>query len=296
MKHKKIYYLLSAFILTIVVMGVIATQPANYLTMDVNPSIEIVTNRLDRVVEINPLNDDAKELLKDFQPKDRSLERTVNDLVDLMILTGHIKGGEDNFVMITVADDSVDNKLVDKVNRTINAMLQNKQIEATILNQAIAKSDRDKKQTGVQLAAQRLQEIDGSLTAEQLGSMTVKEIIHYSKENNIPIESLFKIAAGDIDKVAGERTIISREDAKKIALEKINGEIIKLELDCYGDDGPEYEIEILSDGVKYEIEIDAYTGKIREFERDDDDFDDDDYKNKTTPKLQSQPAKSLTLK
>lgn len=83
---------------------------------------------------------------------------------------------------------------------------------------------------------------------------------------------------------------------KKIALEKINGEIIKLELDCYGDDGPEYEIEILSDGVKYEIEIDAYTGKIREFERDDDDFDDDDYKNKTTPKLQSQPAKSLTLK
>lgn len=215
MKHKKIYYLLSAFILTIVVMGVIATQPANYLTMDVNPSIEIVTNRLDKVVEINPLNDDAKELLKDFQPKDRSLERTVNDLVDLMILTGHIKGGEDNFVMITVADDSVDNKLVDKVNRTINAMLQNKQIEATILNQAIAKSDRDKKQTGVQLAAQRLQEIDGSLTAEQLGSMTVKEIIHYSKENNIPIESLFKIAAGDIDKVAGERTIISREDAKK---------------------------------------------------------------------------------
>ena len=100
----------------------------------------------------------------DFNPRDKNLETTVNDLVDLMILTGHIKGGEDNFVMITVSDDSVDNRLVDKVNRAIKAMLENKQIEATILNQAIAKADRgDEKRTGVQLAAQRLQEIDGSL-------------------------------------------------------------------------------------------------------------------------------------
>ena len=34
--------------------------------------------------------------------------------------------------MITVADDTVDNKLVDKVNRAIKAMLENKQIEANI--------------------------------------------------------------------------------------------------------------------------------------------------------------------
>ena len=33
--------------------------------------------------------------------------------------------------------------------------------------------------------------------------------------------------------------------------------------DLHDDDGPEYEIEILSDGVKYEFEIDAYTGEIR---------------------------------
>lgn len=37
--------------------------------MDVNPSIELATTRPDRVVEINPLNKDAKELLEDFKPK-----------------------------------------------------------------------------------------------------------------------------------------------------------------------------------------------------------------------------------
>ena len=272
MRHKKVLYALPIFILALIVVGVVATQPVNSLTMDINPSIEIVTNRLDRVVEINPLNDDAKELLKEFSSKDKNLESTVNDLVDLMILTGHIKGGQDNYVMITVADDSADNKLVDKVNRAINAMLENKQIEATILNQAIARGERGEKQTGVQLAAQRLQEIDGSLTVEQIGSMTVRELIHYSKEHNIPIENLFKVAVGDIDKVVEGRAMISREEAERIALDKVSGEIIKMELDdLRDDDGPEYEIEILSDGIKYEIEIDAYTGEIKEFEGDDDD-------------------------
>ena len=97
--------------------------------------------------------------------------------MDLLILTGHIRGGEDNIVMITVKDDSVDSRLVNKVNQAIQAMLENKQIEATILNQAIASSDRDANQTGVQLAAKRIQEMDERLTAEEIESMTVKELI-----------------------------------------------------------------------------------------------------------------------
>ena len=158
-------------------------------------------------------------------------------------------------------------------------LLENKQIEATILNQAIARGNRDQKQTGVQLAAQRLEEIDGDLTAEQIGSMTVKELIHYSKENNLPIENLFKVAAGDIDGAIEGRAMISKEEAQKIALERVNGQIIKVELDdLRDDDGPEYEIKILSGEVKYELEIDAFTGEIREVEKDDDrdnDRDDD---------------------
>lgn len=236
----KIIIALSILVISLAAVGYVVTQPVNSLTMDVNPSIEIVTNRLDRVVEINPLNADAEELLKDFNPRDKNLEKTVNDLVDL---------------------------------------LENKQIEATILNQAIARGNRDQKQTGVQLAAQRLEEIDGDLTAEQIGSMTVKELIHYSKENNLPIENLFKVAAGDIDGAIEGRAMISKEEAQKIALERVNDQIIKVELDdLRDDDGPEYEIKILSGEVKYELEIDAFTGEIREVEKDDDrdnDRDDD---------------------
>ena len=198
MKFNKTFYVLPIIIFAIAIVWVVATQPVNSLTMDVNPSIEILTNRLDRVVEINPLNDDARELLKSFELKDRNLERTVNDLVDLMILKGYIRGGEDNIVMITVADDSVDNRLVDKVNRAIQAMLENKQIEATVLNQAIANSDKGENLTGYswQLSGfKQWRTIDGRAKE----SVTVKELIQHSNEQNIAIDSLFKVAAGDIN-------------------------------------------------------------------------------------------------
>jgi uncharacterized membrane protein YkoI len=280
MRFKKAFYVLPIIILAVAVVGVVLTRPANSLTMDVNPSIEIITNRLDRVVEIKPLNNDARDLLEDFDPGNRNLESTVNDLVDLLILTGHIRGGEDNIVMITVKDDSVDSRLVNKVNQAIQAMLENKQIEATILNQAIASSDRDANQTGVQLAAKRIQEMDERLTAEEIESMTVKELIQYSNKNNIAIESLFRVVAGNINESTSSGAVISREKAKEIALAQVNGEIIKIELDdLHDDDDPEYEIKILADGVIYEIEIDAYTGRVVKFERDDDDDSEPGRKN-----------------
>jgi len=269
MKFKKKFYVIPIIALAIAIVRIYVTLPANSLTIDVNPSIEIVTNRLERVVELKPLNDDARELLKDFNPGSKDLESTINDLVDLLILTGYIRGGEDNVVMITVTDDSVDSKIVNKVNRAIQAILENKKIEATILNQAIASSDKEENQTGVQLAAKRIQQFDGSITAEQIESMTVKKLIQYSNEHDIAVDNLFRIVTGDISKSTGTDAVISREEAKRIALEQINGEIIKIELDDLHDDRPEYDVKIKADGIIYEIEIDAYTGRVVKFARDD---------------------------
>lgn len=282
MKKKKMYYVIPAILLIAVMMGFASIQPVNSLTMDVNPSIEIVTSRLNRVIEVKALNEDAKELLEDFQVKDKNLEKTVNDLVDLMILTGHIKGGNDNFLMLTVEDHTVDSKLVDRVNRAIEAMLENKQIEATILNQIISKEEKEEEKTGVQLAAERLYQIEDDLTIEEIGNMTVREFINYSKKVNIPIEKLFSVISGDIKKLEKPKTIISIEKAKEIALEVVNGKIIKIELDNLDDDdGPEYEIEILGENAEYEIEIDAYTGQVKKFKKDYHDYEDKEEKNST---------------
>ncbi len=78
---------------------------------------------------------------------------------------------------------------------------------------------------------------------------------------------------GDVVKVEkdyepqGDVTVTEAE-AKEIALLKVpNGEIVKLELD-HDDGQANYEVEIVKDNYEHEIEINAVTGKIVEYERD----------------------------
>lgn len=56
---------------------------------------------------------------------------------------------------------------------------------------------------------------------------------------------------------------ISREEAERIALNEVNGTIVDFDLD---DD--EFEIEVILNGIEYDLEIDAFTGEITEFDVD----------------------------
>lgn len=316
--------------------------PASTLTVDVNPSIELTTNRLDKVVEINPLNSDARSLLEGFTPSDRDLDDVVNDLVDRMILKGYITGGQDNVVMISVQDQEADQKLVDRVNKAIAAYLENKQIEATIVNKKldIAREalNKDGISSGKLAVVEALMRSDDTLSKETLVDMKISELVALAKDLNIKPSTLFEaVLDGDDDfddfdlddvldddfdddayddddekddqddaldderdddeddhdnnweksssntiddstsasvKVTISDNVISAERARTIALQKVNGEIIKLALDD-DDDRMEYEVEILSNGIKYEMEIDAVTGNILEFESEAD-FDDNE--------------------
>ena len=317
--------------------------PASTLTVDVNPSIELTTNRLDKVVEINPLNSNARSLLEGYTPSDRDLDDVINDLVDRMILKGYITGGQDNVVMISVQDQDADQKLVDRVNKAIAAYLENKQIEATIVNKKldIAREalNKDGVSSGKLAVVEALMKGDDTLSKEALADMKISELVALAKELNIKPSTLFEAVLDrdddfddfDLDddfddsldddinndanedddkddqnedrddvwdddrddrddnwdksgstvddstsasvKVTISDNVISAERARTIALQKVNGEIIKLALDD-DDDRMEYEVEILSNGIKYEMEIDAVTGSILEFESEAD-FDDD---------------------
>jgi len=231
------------------------TQPAHKFTMDVNPSIEILSNRLNTVVAVNPLNEDAEQLLKNYKLEKKPLEEVVSELVDLMVLTGYISGGKDNLIKITVNDPKADQKLVGKVNQVIAAYLENKQIEATIFNQAV-------------LAGKGNQFLSHANAVETISAAD-------DDWSNLK-EDDYEDNRDDSKSIIVSKPIITEEAAKSIATDLVHGKIIAFELDN-DDDDPEYEIKITANGKKYEIEIDAYTGKVLEFEhKDDDDHDGDE--------------------
>ncbi len=199
----------------------------------------------------------------------------------------------------------MDSKYVDKVNQAIAAILENKKIEATVLNQSITKSQKESNKTGLELAAARLQEIDNDISLEKIEKMTVKEFINYSRSKDIAIEDLFKIVEGNRkeeykvekdneykeEKPTSSSKKISAEAAKKIAMDKVGGgKITEFELD---DD--EYEVEIEYNGKEYEMEIDIYTGEIKEYKVE----KDDDYKEEkpTSPskKISAEAAKKIAM-
>ena len=83
----------------------------------------------------------------------------------------------------------------------------------------------------------------------------------------------------DYDMRYADRGYISAEAAERLVAEQtgISGENFVVKE--YEIDDGDYEIEAIVDGVEYEFEVDAYTGRVTEVERDDGDdrYDDDRY-------------------
>ena len=92
--------------------------------------------------------------------------------------------------------------------------------------------------------------------SETKPSVTTDRILTQSVEGVIETEVNHSVAEK-------EKMFVSNADAKKIALEKVTGEIVEFEMD-----GGKYQVEIHADGKEYEMSIDTHTGKITEFEVD----------------------------
>ena len=58
---------------------------------------------------------------------------------------------------------------------------------------------------------------------------------------------------------------ITKEKAKEIALNQVNGKVISVE---YDNDDHEYSVEVIMNNIEYEITIDAGNGKVLEVEKD----------------------------
>jgi len=70
--------------------------------------------------------------------------------------------------------------------------------------------------------------------------------------------------------------LLSVAEAEAIAVKSVGGKVTEIELDRERSVNI-YEVEVKSDGVEYDLDIDARTGKVLRTERDDNDNDNDDF-------------------
>lgn len=268
--NKKLIIAISVILGTVILAAGIAwfyLSPSNYVSLDVNPSFELETNRLDKVVSITASNDDAAKILENYRPDDRDLDDVIEDLVDRMIFGGYLTGEKDNDILITVSDKNVSQDTLDKVNHRIASYLDQCKIKANVIGQDIHIDDNLRKSakenhisTGKMAMIEQLLLGDQSLTAQQLAEMRVSDLIDYAKEHNLSLEALEE-QLDDLDDMYQDPRYEQLED----------------QLDDYNDqyDNDDQYDDDRFDDDQFDDDDDWYDDDDQ-FDDDDDWYDDDD--------------------
>lgn len=96
-----------------------------------------------------------------------------------------------------------------------------------------------------------------------------------------------------------EATVLTEEQIRALVLEHFGVSQAEFHKVRYERDDREYDVEVTVDGARYELEVNAFTGKIREVDREDDRdkddrYDDDPYENDARPVSQPETGSLLT--
>jgi len=272
-------------------------EVASIITLDVNPSIEIKLDANEKVIEVNPLNEDAKTIIGTMDFKDSSLEVALNALVGSMLRNGYITDLA-NSILLTVDSENVE-ELENKLVNEINNILSTANMQASILAQK-ANHDDEVKNLATQYGIS-----EGKV---ELIQIIIREKLVYTFEDlvGLSIHELNLIYQGVSEQTteiiskgqASQSAYIGYEQATQIALEhakvkQSDASALFVEMD-YDDGVMIYEVEFFADNKEYEYEIHATTGKILDYEIDKVSQDISKGSNDDHSSIPTNPTSSLT--
>ncbi|MEG0629938.1 MAG: hypothetical protein RR459_03315 [Christensenellaceae bacterium] len=256
-KNKRIGIIVGVTVAAIIILlaAVFLLSPTHLITMDVNPSISIETNRLGRVVSVTGINDDAKAVLANYDSKGKALEDVVAEIADLLVVNGYLQNGTQD-VLVTVRNDGAATENVDKMNAAISDYMQKKGISANISSRIenftaedVARAEQNQMSVGKMLLLEHLSGGDQAVF-EQLKSMNITELNKAAEKVGVDLSEL---DGKSLDAPLTQEDIneIFEADDDNDALED-QADIAKDEADALED-----EAEVAADAVKEQADIDA---------------------------------------
>ena len=193
--------------------------------VDVNPGVEIVTNKKNKVLEVQSTNQDGAAVIDGMNLKNTELKVAVNALIGSMVQKGYIQN-DNTGILVTVRNDNEDkaNKVKAEVLNDINTALSTNSIQATVINQTV-KSTVDAKKfatenntsIGKAVFVLNLAAKDSSLDAKELAKMKVREIANLVVQKGIDIRDIVDY---DSDDSIWENIADAIEDIDEDAREK----------------------------------------------------------------------------
>jgi hypothetical protein len=190
-----------------------AKTPVAYVSMDINPSVELSINAFDKVVSVEAYNDDGKKILEGTNIVNAKVEDAVKTVITNAISEGYIKEDGLSAIEITTATDKekvaaeLDESLKEAADETLSD--NNKEAKVETENVALARRDEARKlgmTPGKLNLIQKLQALDPTITVEDYKDSSVKDIQKKAKELRKDIKK------DEADSTNDENTSINTKD------------------------------------------------------------------------------------
>lgn len=271
------------------------------ITIDVNPSVEIITGKSDKVKKVEPLNEDGEIIIYGMDFKNTDVDITVNALIGSMAKKGYLTDVNNENVLVSVQNDDAQKaeKIRVEVVNNVRKALNENNVSATVFNQVVTddKSIADMAKEynisyGKAAFISQLLTIAPDLDAKSLSAMTISEIAALVESKNIDISKIIRYEYDDSvheniedaiedwneqdeNALVSQDEYIGMEEALYAALKhagvsKDTAYDISVKLDA-DEDGVEYDVDFKANGKEYDYEIHASTGEVIKFEVETDD-------------------------
>ena len=272
--------------------------PDSHVDIDVNPGVEIVTNKNNKVIEILSTNNDGKAVIDGMNLKNSELKVAVNALIGSMVQKGYIEN-DNTGILVTVRNNNQDraDKVKAEVLDDINFALYKNDAQAAVMNQTLKNTknaDKFARENNVSIGKSvfvlNLASKDSTLDTRELAKMRVSDIADLVVKKGIDIRDIVDYdyddsiwentadAIEDIDenanKAAGINAValsstkkqIGVEGAKQIALahaKVAQKDVTFIKAEIETENGRlVYDIEFYSGNVEYDYDIDVVSGDI----------------------------------
>ena len=301
--------------------------PDSRVDIDVNPGVEIVTNKKNKVLDVQSTNKDGEIVIDGMDLKNTELKVAVNALIGSMVQKGYIVDNSTG-ILVTVRNGDPDKaqKVKEEVLDDINFALYKNDLKANVMNQTLTDTVDVSKfakenniSVGKAVFVLNLAAKDNSLDAKELAKMKISEIAELVAKKGIDIRDIVDYddddsiwenisdAIEDIDEDVNENATVTKEnesvysagtkkqisvdEAKQIALAHANlaqKDVTFVETKLDNEDNRiVYKIEFVISNIEYDYEIDAVSGEIISS---DSDVEDDNKKIQTETSQQQNSA------
>ena len=165
------------------------TAPVAYVSVDINPSVELGVNAFDEVVSAEAYNEDGEKVLEGTDLINTNIDEAVDTIISNAVTEGYISEDGTSAIEITTTTDEeeVAAELDESLNEVAEEVLNDNEIEAEVETENVALARRDEaRELGITPGKlnliQKLQALDPTITVEDYKDSSVKEIQKKAKE------------------------------------------------------------------------------------------------------------------